>query len=108
MLKWSTFVVEILRLHTHMNPTILQRKFLILRTKIYTRTNSISDMEEYGVEKEHDYNFNPVFVICDEIILMKLVFPDKLYKETIAQINSIIVSGRSKKYICRIKFHNLD
>ena len=37
------------------------------------------------MEKEHDYNFNPVFVICDEIILMKLVFPDKLYKETIAQ-----------------------
>lgn len=77
-------------------PDHIAKEVSDIADEIYTRTNSISDMEEYGVEKEHDYNFNPVFVICDEIILMKLVFPDKLYKETIAQINSIIVSGRSK------------
>lgn len=61
-----------------------------------TRITDIAEMEKRGIDKDYQYNFNPVYVICDEIILMKLVFPDKLYKETIAQINAIIVSGRSK------------
>lgn len=53
-------------------------------------------MEQQGIDGNTDFNFNPVCVICDEIILMKLVFPDKLYKETLGKINAIIVSGRSK------------
>ena len=31
---------------------------------------------------------------------MKLVFPDKLYRQTIANINKIIVGGRSKNIFC--------
>lgn len=78
-------------------PSHIAKEVADIADEIRTRKKSINDMEEeYDVEKGHDYGFNPVFVICDEIILMKLVFPDKLYKETIAQINSIIVSGRSK------------
>lgn len=64
--------------------------------ELHTRTTDIAEMEKHGIDKDYPYNFNPVYVICDEIILMKLVFPDKLYKATIAQINAIIVSGRSK------------
>ena len=78
-------------------PSHIAKEVADIADEIRTRKKSINDMEEkYDVEKGHDYGFNPVFVICDEIILMKLVFPDKLYKETITQINSIIVSGRSK------------
>ena len=78
-------------------PNHIAKEVADITDEIRIRKKSISDIEkEYGVKKEHDYNFNPVFVICDEIILMKLVFPDKLYKQTISQINSIIVSGRSK------------
>lgn len=65
--------------------------------EIQTRTTDIDNM---GLGESHDYSFNPVFVICDEIILMKLKFPDKLYKETINYINQIIVSGRSKNIFC--------
>ena len=62
-------------------PDHIAKEVSDIADEIYTRTNSISDMEEYGVEKEHDYNFNPVFVICDEIILMKLVFPTNFIKK---------------------------
>ena len=58
------------------------------------------DIENIGVGEEYDYGFNPVFLICDEIILMKLLFPKKLYDETIAYINAIIVGGRSKAVFC--------
>lgn len=78
-------------------PNHIAKEVADIADEILTREKSTDNMEkEYCMEKGHDYEFNPVFVICDEIILMKLVFSDKLYKETIAQINSIIVSGRSK------------
>ena len=78
-------------------PRHIAKEVADIADEILIREKNTDNMEkEYCVEKGHDYEFNPVFVICDEIILMKLVFPDKLYKETITQINSIIVSGRSK------------
>lgn len=58
------------------------------------------DIDNMGIGENYDYGFNPVFVICDEIILMKLKFPDKLYKQTIAHLNEIIVGGRSKNIFC--------
>lgn len=64
--------------------------------ELQTRTIDIENMGKYQINKESDFEFNPVYVICDEIILMKLVLPDKLYKEIISRINAIIVSGRSK------------
>lgn len=65
--------------------------------ELQTRTE---DIENIGKGKDYDYGFNPLYIICDEIILMKLLFPKKLYDETIARINSIIVGGRSKAVFC--------
>lgn len=77
-------------------PSHIAKEIATIADELQTRTKDIGEMEKLGVNKGHEYNFNPVCVICDEIILMRLVFPDKLYKETISRINAIIVSGRSK------------
>ncbi|MDO4332736.1 MAG: FtsK/SpoIIIE domain-containing protein [Eubacteriales bacterium] len=77
-------------------PQQIAEEIANITDEMQTRTADVAEMENRGIDKNYQFNFNPVYVICDEIILMKLVFPDKLYKETIAQINAIIVSGRSK------------
>lgn len=58
------------------------------------------DIDEIGVGDDFDYGFNPIVLVCDEIILLKLILPKKLYDETIARINQIIVGGRQKKVFC--------
>lgn len=58
------------------------------------------DIERIGIGEDFDYGFNPVFLICDEIILMKLLLQKKLYDEITSQINAIIVGGRSKAIFC--------
>lgn len=58
------------------------------------------DINNIGVGNDFDYGFNPIYLVCDEIILMKLVFPKKLYDETITRINQIIVGGREKNIFC--------
>lgn len=58
------------------------------------------DIDEIGVGDDFDYAFNPICLVCDEIILLKLILPKKLYDETIARINQIIVGGRQKKIFC--------
>lgn len=78
-------------------PETIAKVISEIADEIQSRTN---DIENTGIGEDFDYGFNPVFVICDEIILMKLVFPDKLYKQTIANINKIIVGGRSKNIFC--------
>lgn len=65
--------------------------------ELQNRTQDISNMK---IDEDFDFGFNPVFLICDEIILMKLIFPKKLYDETIKRINEIIVGGRSKNIFC--------
>ena len=65
--------------------------------ELQTRTQDINNM---GIGEDFDYGFSPVYLICDEIILMKLIFPKKLYDETIHRINEIIVGGRSKAIFC--------
>ena len=77
-------------------PKQISEEISLITEELQSRTVDISNMEQQGIDGNTDFNFNPVCVICDEIILMKLVFPDKLYKETLSKINAIIVSGRSK------------
>lgn len=77
-------------------PKHIAKEIAEIADELQTRTVDIENMKKKGIDSNFDFGFNPVYVICDEIILMKLVFPDKLYKETISKINSIIVSGRSK------------
>lgn len=61
-----------------------------------------SDIDNIGVGNDFDYAFNPICLVCDEIILMKLILPRKLYDETIARINQIIVGGREKAVFCGV------
>ena len=77
-------------------PKQIAEEISLITEELQSRTVDITNMEQQGIDGNTDFNFNPVCVICDEIILMKLVFPDKLYKETLGKINAIIVSGRSK------------
>lgn len=58
------------------------------------------DIEEIGAGEEFDYGFNPIFIVCDEIILMKLILPKKIYDDAIKKINAVIVGGRSKAIYC--------
>ena len=63
-------------------PKQISEEISLITEELQSRTVDISNMEQQGIDGNTDFNFNPVCVICDEIILMKLVFPDKLYKET--------------------------
>ena len=42
-------------------PDHIAKEVSDIADEIYTRTNSISDMEEYGVEKEHDLSLIHIF-----------------------------------------------
>ena len=62
--------------------------------------NRAMDIEASGINEDFEFGFNPVFLICDEIVLLKLLLPKKLYDEIITNINAIIVGGRSKSIFC--------
>lgn len=58
------------------------------------------DIAQIGIKEDFDFSFNPVYLICDEIILLKLMLPKKSYDELIVHINAIIAAGRSKAVFC--------
>lgn len=52
------------------------------------------DLKEIGIKEAE---FNPVFILFDELIAFSMVAEKKTYDETIKRLSAIVVAGRSKR-----------
>ena len=65
----------------------------VRETEVELRSRTV-DLENIGIEEAE---FNPVFLIFDELIAFSKIANKKTYEETARRLASIIVMGRSKR-----------
>ena len=55
------------------------------------------DLQSIGIEEAE---FNPVFLLFDELIAFSKIADKKTYEETVRRLGAIVVTGRSKRVYC--------
>lgn len=63
------------------------------------------DLEKIGIEEAE---FNPVFLIFDELIAFSKIADKKTYEQTSRRLASIVVMGRSKRVYCGLILQRPD
>ena len=76
----------------------------VRETEEELRSRSV-DLETIGIEEAE---FNPIFLIFDELIAFLKIAKKKTYEETSRRLASIVVMGRSKRVYCGLILQRPD
>ncbi len=63
------------------------------------------DLQGIGIEEAE---FNPVFLIVDELIAFSKIADKQTYDETTRRLSAVVVSGRSKRIYCAMVLQRAD